>query len=355
MNKVEDAPGKIVIFYETNPQDARMLAIALADYTLSTTVFRISDPLPATIAMDLLSWGEMDFSSVALICIFDWTESVPTIPAADPPGSWSCWRDDYVCLEQKHSFFRSFLAEAERRGIMVLNSGNKTFDIFQCPHLLHKLKSAKLPVTDFIVTNEAREVAEFLGGNTGLWRACAGPSPWQYIDAAIAEAVVVGIPKIVTYSYPGEWVLLFSIFGRTLAILAVNPPRTEYPERLEAFSFWTEDEESSQFCQAVAEITGLDFVGIHGTFTQDGFRLFEIESSPLISHLPPQISAILFSRLAQTICEKITGHPPQPYTAALPAENERTYPRATIFLRRMLQELFDVERRRYRRSKSYGR
>lgn len=347
---------QIVIFYERSKPDAHLLVEALSACGFEATAFNIHESERTTLSDDNLRWGDHDLTRAALIIVLDWQESVPMIPQAEPTGAWYNWRDDFVAQEQRFSFFRSLLDEAIRRELPLWHGSNAAWQRFVYPSLLRKLAQANLPVIDFVVTNDADAVQTFLDEQPGLWRACSGDAPWQHIDENSAKDILHGTPKIVSRLYPGEWVLLFGAWGHTLGVITAEPPDSDYPERLERLTFHQSDAESDQFCAAIERATGYAYFCVQGLLSEHGFRIFEIEPCPLLTHLHPDLARHLARQLAGVISERLGkthgGNLSHAFEMAVdveenPVENGMRFERPVLFLRRMLQPLFEIEAQRY--------
>ena len=360
---------EIVGFYQQNKKDASLIADYFTQDGYKTVLLDYADTALATISTEKLLWRltgnlpsansssdpqTIDFSNTKVIFVYDWRETMPLIPMANPTGPWHSWRDDYLVQHQNDSFFRSFLNEAQRRKILVVNPVSVLYLQSHLPALLLKLKKAGCPIADFIVTNDPKQAEHFLGKQSGLWRPATGQAPWQHIDYSICRDILKSQPRIIARAGAGAWLFVFGTSERALAIIEVTPPNTSFPESLETYSIWEPAPETDELCQIVGKTIGANYFCLHGLYhDRAGFRIFDVELTPLITHLPERIRQILAQRAGQAIVE-LSAHTPSAPFQPFEFENSKLA-RPTIYLRRMLSNLFDVERMRYRNSKIYNR
>ncbi len=266
----------------------------------------------------------------------------PIVPAPVVDADWSVWQQSHIVEQQRFSILYSVFAEAQRRGVRVYNSMSGLVLGFQPSEQLSRLQSNGFDVPAILVSNDDAEVARFREQfQCVIWRPSTGRAAWQlFTDLQNEHLVHVEKPPVLLAQVlegPARWAYVLDeqvLFTHEMQPAAILPP-----ESLEAVCGVT-DGAAKEVVVAACRAVGLRWARVMYVEHDGGVWIYAIESNPLLSWLPAELRRYLNEALMRALLDLPGGAFPD-------ALHERVLERPTLFLRRMLTILFDIEATKY--------
>lgn len=340
---------KLGVFSTAGDKQTRQLVKALNAAHAGSAIFfdlSLDDPERSTVDAARLEWNGVDLATLDIAFLHGFPYLDPVIPSGDLELDWSVWREDYIALQMKYTYLYSLFAELERRGVKVVNSPRMHLCAFMKPLLLEQLRAAGLNVAASMTTNSMDAAKEFCARTPKVvWRPCTGRAAYQLFLDKQREALISTKkpPVLLAELKEGPLVRGYLYDGKPVLFLQRYVPDNKAEETLEQFFEVPCADVRDQI--ALASRT-LGFPWFQLTFIPiDGKAyIYDVDVDPLWESLPTawqrQLTALLAGKLlgAEAAYEA---------PLSVPIGPDAVKQRPTIFLRRMLQILFEFEQSKY--------
>lgn len=342
-----DQVGMIGIFCAPQDADAHRLAELLnRQQPDSARCFDVTLAGRETIAIDRegVFWDGLTLTtSLSVAFLRGVAYQDPVIPHSDDRLDWSLWQSGYLIDQQKFSILSSLFQELERRGVPVISSSKLHLENFSKQILLQKLRAAGCSVPKMLVTNDLEAVDAFrqeIGGEL-LWRPTSGRAAWQPFRAKQQQVLIAPEkpPVLLAEKREGELFRGYFFRGEPLLFLKYRAPGYYPRETME--SFQRVDASRVFFNAAPLAVAGISWAQV--LFLQNQEReeawLYDVDPDPIVDPLPLPDQTFLLEALANAL---LNGGDRGDRQIASGSDTVRDRP--TLFLRRMLQILFEFER-----------
>lgn len=287
-------------------------------------------------------WDGCDVAQLQCAYIHGFNYSNPILPDPLDDADWTLWQMDYLVKQQTISLIHSAFAEMQRRGVKLFNPPQCHVQNFMKPQLLEKIRQAGFNVPRLVVTNaadSAKTLADEI--NPLLWRPATGRAGWQLFGDRQRELLIAPDkpPVLLAEAVAGPLIRAYLFAGKPLFCLQYRVPAAQPLERLEVFQA-IECPEVYGELQRLTETLALQW-GLVLFVLKDGQPwIYDIDPDPLFKMLPELYQQQFAERLARGLLgEDLSGLAPL---------TQDPQPRPTLFLRRMLRVLFDIEALRHR-------
>jgi hypothetical protein len=329
----------IGLFSPAGDKQAQRLRSALNTLSPGSTQsldLALAAPERSAMSATELTWNGVDLTTLELAFLRGFSYCDPVMPAGDLDVDWSLWRFDYIGQQQKYTYLYSFFCELERRGVKLLNSPDAHLRLFMRPFILEQLRQAGVNVPALTCTNRMDVAREFCGRHASVvWRPATGRAAYQLFQDRQREALVSlqKPPVLLAEVIAGPLIRAYLYDGQPLLCLKMGAPNPVGEETLERF-VETDCGEACGDLRRVAETVRVPWLQVS----------FDLEADPVFEGLPTVHSEKLVTLLAARMLKRGAACPPAP-TASAPEPKERP----TLFLRRMLDILFEFEESKYRK------
>lgn len=361
---------QIAILSRAGDPLSRCLAQRIGELREGTPPSVLSLELDAPVSMDsaALWWGEEELSLYDSVWLSGFGYLDPVVPQEAGAQDWSVWDARYVAHQQRFSALYSLLSELERRGVTLLNPPLVHVQNWIKANQLQRLAAAGFDVPRLLCTNEDGAAAEFCRTTAQvLWRPVTGRAVWQrFRDKQREHLLEPGRPPILlAEGAEGTWQRIWVMQGEPLLALGCAAPGLRplagaegqeedtggqrFLETLESFSL-LDGAEHAQLCAGLARELGARWFVLTAVACGEGLRLYDIDPDPSLDWLPAPYQAWLLERIARRLAG-VEDPLDQKCLQGLPAKGERP----ALFLRRMLQILFDMEQSKYPEEEADGR
>ena len=291
---------------------------------------------------DAVCWDGIDLTALDAVWIHGFTYQSPILPAAASNRDWSLWQYDHLVAQQAYSTLFSLFQDLERRGVRVINAPRVQVRNFTLFAQLEGLRHAGFQVPRMICSNHREPVEAFCRAHeTVLWRPTCGRGGWQRFTRKQCAALVSpeqppillaqGVPGPLTRSYLFEGKSLLSLQSRL-------PDPAPAMERLE--QFWQVPCTHVPHPGRLLQEVGGHWLMLRYVHNETGTWIYDVDTDPELSALPEPFRHYLLTVLAA----EMTG---QTDTTQAMANLAMPHERSTMFLRRMLRILFDMEQSKY--------
>lgn len=266
----------------------------------------------------------------------------PTIPRAIEDADWTLWQTDYITDQQRASFLHSAFTEMVRRGVRLFNSPAGHVRTFALPHLLETLRGLGFAVPRLFCSNDP-DAAEAFCTEIGatVWRPATGRAPWQRCTEYRRQRLIAPDkpPILIAEVIEGPLIRAYLFAGEPVLCVKTKAPAFVPPlERLEVFMTVDYPEASAEL-RRLAEAVDLSWAVVSFVMRDSRPWLYGLDPDPLYADLPGPYRERVVTGLARGLLGD--------NVAALETPAEEPQPRANLFLRRMLQPLFEIEHRKY--------
>ena len=297
---------------------------------------------PVALDSAAIEWDGINVAELERGYIHRFRYANPAIPRALEDADWTLWQTDYITDQQRASFLHSAFAELERRGVRLFNPPSVQVDAFALANLFEVLRQSGFRVPPLICTND-RDAAEAFSEGVGIsvWRPATGRAPWQRFTPYRRERVMAldKPPILIAGVVEGPLIRGYLFDGKPLLMLKSKAPAFAPPlERLEVL-IAVECPEVHSELERLAVAIELRWAAVSFVVQNGEPWIFSIDPDPLWAELPGPYRDRVVTGLAKGLAgEEVT---------ALGGLTEEPQPRETLFLRRMLQPLFELEHRKY--------
>jgi len=291
-------------------------------------------------------WNGVDLAGLDTAFLRGFHYCDPVVPSGNLDVDWGLWRFDYLALQQKYTYLHSLFYELERRGVQVVNSPNVHLRLFMKPFILEHLRSSGLNVPALVCTNSMAAAREFCGSHAKVvWRPATGRAAWQLFLDRQREALISPRkpPVMLAEAVEGPLRLAYLYGGQPLLLLKMSAPEmaeTAGEETLEGFCE-TDCPEAAADLRLLAETVRAPWLQAAFVLKDGRAWIYDLDADPLFADLPAVHSEKLAARLAERLLRREPALPPLPAT---PEPKERP----ALFLRRMLEILFEFEQSKYK-------
>ncbi|HYG77168.1 MAG TPA: hypothetical protein VEK08_19345 [Planctomycetota bacterium] len=339
---------KIGIFSNAGDRQAQRLFDALE--TLSSGSAQMFDlalnPEDRT-ALDAnrLIWNGVDLAKLDAAFVRGFSYQDPILPSGGIDIDWSVWREDYIAEQMKYTYLHSLFMEMARRGVKVVNSPEQHMQGFMRPLVLEQLRRAGVSVPQSVCTNIMDVAKDFCAKNAAVvWRPVTGRASIQLFRDKQREALISlkKPPVILAELKDGPLVRGYFFENKPLLLLERYVPAAQPEETLERF-FEVPCPEVREQLALAARTLNIPWVQMLFTIVDGKAWIYDVDTDPLIEGLPIDFQTKLTSLLAQ----KLLGRNAD-FEAPLSGLDEAVRQRPTMFLRRMLQILFEFEQSKYK-------
>jgi len=340
---------KIGLFSTAGDKQTRRLLSALNSLSPgSALLFDLALEAPERSAMSAgeAVWNGVDLAELDTAFLRGFQYCDPVVPSGNLDVDWSLWRYDYIALQQRYTYLYSLFCELERRGVRVVNSPDAHLRLFMKPFILEHLRLSGLKVPALVCTNSMEAARAFCGSHAKVvWRPATGRAAWQLFLHRQREALISlrKPPVLLAEAVEGPLRLGYLYEGQPLLLLKMSAPEAAEAageETLEGFCE-TDCPEAAADLRLLAETAGTPWLRVAFVLKDDRAWIYDLEADPLFEDLPAVHGEKLVVRLAERLLRQELAA--QPVSAA-PEPKERP----AIFLRRMLEILFEFEQSKYK-------
>ena len=287
-------------------------------------------------------WNNINLEKLDLVYMSGFLFMNPVVPAATDHLDWTVWQADYLADQQKYSFLFSLFEELARRGVQIVNSAQGFLQGFMKAHLLENIRRAGFLVPRFICSNDLDQVNSFIAENkVNLWRPTAGRAAWQlFLDRQKRHLVKNESPPVlIAEAVTGPLIRGYFYKQDNLLMLKFNSPQYAPLEKLEKFMVY-ENDHIVQELSSLLSVCGIEWGLVYFIIKDDRPWVYDIDADPLFTALPEEYAKYLSMRLAYSLSGKECD------VSHLSGLKE-TCDRPALFLRRMMQVLFEFEQSKY--------
>jgi len=339
---------RIGIFSHPGDKQAHQLSSALnAAVPGSAQFFDLSlyDVSRTALNADSLLWNGTDLTTLDAAYLRGFPYQDPIIPSGDIDLDFSVWREEYIAHQMKYTYLHSLFTEMERRGVKLYNSPRKNLQGYMRPALLERLRAAGCSVAPMVCTNSMDVAKEFCSKAPHvIWRPVTGRASVQlFMDRQRDTLISRKKPPVMLYELKdGPLVRGYFFNGKPILLLERYIPQALPEETLEQFFEVPCADVRAQLALA-ARTLNIPWVQILFTLVDGKAWIYDVDTDPLIEGLPTEFQ----KRLTQRLAEKLAGLNADYEAPLTPADPAAIKQRPTVFLRRMLQILFDFEKSKY--------
>jgi len=340
---------KLGLFSLSSDKQSRQLVKALNAASPGSTIFfdlSLDDPERSAMDASRLEWNGVDLTTLDAAFLHGFSYLDPVIPSGDLDLDWSVWREDYIALQMKYTYLYSLFSELERRGVKVINSPQMHLRAFMKPLLLEQLRAAGLNIAATITTNGIDAAKAFCAkAPKVVWRPCTGRASYQLFLDKQREALISTKKPPVLLAELKEGPLVRGYFydGKPVLFLERYVPDNKYEETLEQF-FEVPCADLREQVALAAHTLGFPWLQMLFIPVDGKAFIYDVDTDPLWESLPTNWQHQLTALLAAKLLGQDAGYE-APLTVASGPDCVKQRP--TIFLRRMLQILFEFEQSKY--------
>jgi hypothetical protein len=297
--------------------------------------------MAATIADTGVYWDGVNVAQLKTAYIHGFSYANPVIPPALPDTDWSVWQVHDTAQQQSYSFAHSAFGELARRGVTVVNPPAVHVQNFMKVDLLEDLRQAGLRVPELLCTNDA-DAAQAFAERVGraVWRPTTGRAAWQLFGDKQREHLFLPDkpPILLAEAVTGPLIRAYVLAGRPALYLKRTPPAdVPIPERLEALQA-VDRPGLDEPVQRLVQTLGLSWGQVFFVLSEDRPYVYDVDVDPILDWLPDEHREALTDGLARSLLG---------LEFVKPEVSSEPQARPTLFLRRMLRAVFDLETAKY--------
>lgn len=290
-----------------------------------------------------MSWNGVSILDLDVLFLGGFNYCDPVLPDSDP-RDYGVWRFDYLVTQQKYSFLYSLVSEFERRGKRVISPVSAHLATFMKPMMLERLRQADFAVPATITTNRKTDAEEFRQGKEAIvWRPATGKAMVQlFADKQLAalmqpERTAVILADVV----PGPLLRGYVFDGKPWLLLQYKNPDYEMEETLEYFLDVSCPEVEADLQRLATELKA-PWMQVSFVVNDGKPFIYDVDTDPSYADLPKVYEDALRDRIAASLTGNTENF--KPTGSIAPGD---PHPRPTMFLRRMLDVLYDFEKSKY--------
>lgn len=326
--------------------------------------------LPVSLCPRTVTWGGHELSTFDCLWVSGFSYLDPVVPDEGGCTDWSLWDARYMARQQSYSALHSLLRELDRRGVSVINPPHAHLDNWVKGRQLARLGDAGFAVPRILCTNDMQSAEAFCRGVGDVcWRPVTGRGAWQKFGDKQREHLIAGdrppvlLAETSTASFKRIWVMdgepLLGLDCRAPSFQSVEDrARRDFGEVAELDDLYGD----RLFLETLETFEPFDATAYGDLWTRlsrhlgvrwyvavcaevDGvLRLYDVDPDPALDWLP----AVYQAWLLECIAARLSSHGQAAGSNAAVAATPRvSAERPTLFLRRMLQILFEMEESKY--------
>ncbi len=286
---------------------------------------------------DGIYWDDVNVAKLTCAYVHGFSYANPVLPAPLDHVDWTLWQADYLIQQQTTSLIHGALLEMQRRGVKLFNPPESHVQNFMKLNLMEEIRRAGFKVARMACTNEV-ETADELATRIDplLWRPNTGRAAWQLFgDRQRALLLAPDKPPILlAEAIQGPLIRAYLLRGKPLFCLQFRVPAAAPVERLEVFQSIQCPEVYGEL-QRFTEAFSLPWALVSFVLKDGVPWIYDVDPDPVFEGLPE----IYQQRFAEGVAKRLLGED----TDALQPLSDTPQARPTLFLRRMLRVLFDIE------------
>jgi hypothetical protein len=289
------------------------------------------------------TWNGVDLAKLDTAFLRGFQYCDPVLPSGNLDVDWSLWRFEYIGQQQKYTYLYSLFCELERRGVRMVNPPDAHLRLFMKPFALERLRQSGLNLPALVCTNSMDEARQFCASHAKVvWRPATGRAAWQLFLDRQREALISPRkpPVMLAEAIEGPLRLADLSEGQPLLLLKMSAPEMAGEETLEGFCE-TDCPEAAADLRLLAGTVKAPWLQAVFVLKDGKAWVYDLDADPLFEDLPSAHSARLAARLAERLLRREPAS--LPVTGAPEAKE-----RPTLFLRRMLEILFEFEQSKYK-------
>jgi hypothetical protein len=336
---------KIGVLAQSASKESAGLVLAIEKISgCACPVFDISDSSGSTVQLDQTGvvWNGSHLQEFDKLVILGFEYQDPLIPRAVVSADWSIWQIDYVVDQQYYSFISSVLRDLERRGVCMVNKWDSLKYNFSKALLLSRLQESGFLLPQWLCSNEMSVVEKFCADEKQvIWRPNNGRAAWQlFLDKQRLYCVDPSKAPVLIASHPGFQLQRAFVCGtEVLMALHCSSPYAADFEYMEQVWCCDSTAVAAELAAAVAA-TGATWAQVLYTEIDGRPCIYDIDTDPKYGWLPLEFRNYLNHRLAEQLLEI-------PVTTIAPLGSTARVERDSLFVRRMLVTLHELEANKY--------
>lgn len=340
---------RIGIFAKADDRQAKMVLARINQLRpRAACLFDTSLDGKVTVAIDgnRLVWGRGRLDRLDAAYIHGFRYEDPVVPRPADLADWSLWQASYVAEQQRYSFLFSFFSRLEAAGVPMHNGIGVYLSAYAKHAQLQTLRRNGIPVPEVLCTNERRAADSFCRvHDRTVWRTSTGRCAWQLFRKKQKDFLIEASkpPILLAPIVPGPLRRAYVFGGRTLACYEHRAPDREGVEDLERFQAVVPAHHEKVLADA-ARVTRASWFVAQVVDSADGPVVYDVDPDPVLTDLPNEIANFLVDQLARGLLGMRIRK------GLVPARGKSSTPRESLFSRRMIRVLFDIEASKYKDS-----
>lgn len=296
------------------------------------------------IAMDSgkILWDGIEIDRLERAYLHGFRHMDPLVPSSADGLDWGFWQSGYIADQQRYSILYSICTELQRRGVELINPPSSHLLNFTKGEQLERLRRTGVQVPELLCSNDREQVNEFTNRcGTALWRPATGRAAWQLFTPRQRDALVgpTKPPTLLAQLIDGPLLWAYQFGEETALVHGYSPAQTTPIEMLESFKAVPKADYSDQSGE-LTKCTDAKWRRIQFILHEGTPWIYDLDPDPLLAHLPLSFQNHLINYLAHRLLGRASPPPPPELFA-------HGHQRPTLYLRRMLQILFDIEVTKY--------
>jgi hypothetical protein len=291
---------------------------------------------------DQFAWDGVDVGRLQTAYVHSFTYQFPVLPQPLFNVDWSVWQTAHIADQQKFSFTMSLLQELERRGVTILNPLKSHIAAFMKYEQLDAVRRAGFAIPKMVCTNDMDDAVEFCkSSDNPVWRPATGRAMWQpFHDRQRNHLISPDKPPVlIAETKSGPLIRVFVLQGKPVLFLEHGSPGFHPLETLE--TVWHSDYPALHGSfKDLHEKLDTDYMQVTFVLSEETPWIYDVDVDPMFDWLPEVYQSYLIDRLALGLLNRMEE------SVVVPETEARQRP--TLFVRRMLKILFDMEASKYR-------
>lgn len=264
----------------------------------------------------------------------------PVIPRSADGADYSLWQFRHVVDQQRWSANFSLLARMERKGFRLFNGVRGHYLAFNKYSHLTGLAARGINTPKLLLTNDGEAAKDFMAKNGEvLWRPSTGKAAWQVFRER-QRAHLTGsakAPFILADIEEGPLRHIFVAGNQVIACFEFRPPDDNGLERAEIFRQCEPEPWVAAEAIAALRVSGLGWGMVLCVAAPGRGVVYDVDPDPYLPDMPRSYREGIANRLAAVMLGQ----------KELPAIDDESEERDSLFLRRMLRIGFEMQRSKY--------
>ncbi|KAF0118396.1 MAG: hypothetical protein FD149_714 [Rhodospirillaceae bacterium] len=217
--------NSVGLFAPQRHRTARMVATQLETLAPGAAVsfdITFADRPKTGIAAHHLWWEAQDLAALRTAGVFGFRHEEPALASENDEQDWSLWQAEYLLRQQQHSYRVSLFRRLDAVGVRLFNPPGVHERAFAKLSQLLALHRAGLAVPPVTLTNEHEEERALLATrNDLLWRPATGRGSWQRFRERQCLALVqdTQAPVLLAPIVPGRLIRAWVVEGEIVLAL----------------------------------------------------------------------------------------------------------------------------------------